>query len=385
MRKQDIDFVELVELLYAAAGDAAGWTAFLDRLAQTHGGSGATLLLLDRKSHEYPLLLADSPWLASGYIDSYLAHYGSMNPWIASYMRDTPNLLMRVRHSDELVKAQDFLQSEFFNDWLRPQRLNAAQGIVLLQEEGRAMMLSMLYGESAADAEAATRYLLTRLAPHAKRAAQLHRKVTELQNAAAHASDAFDRVPFAVFFVDASGKVARTNRVADRLLDAGDGLLTDAMGRLRATDARAQERLSALIQGVMQPSASGAGGIVTLPRVARTPLSAMVAPLHGVQHPWWGREDAAGVFINNPDAAPTITAAHLTEAFSLTPAEGRLLWALAAGKRIESYAEEAALSLHTVRGYLKALFQKMDCHTQSDLVRRATGLIRMSVDMQPRR
>ncbi len=106
----------------------------------------------------------------------------------------------------------------------------------------------------------------------------------------------------------------------------------------------------------------------------------MVTPLHGPQPEWWGSDEVVGVFINDPNTPPTITADHLGQAFGLTPAEARLLWALAEGKRLETYAEEAALSLHTVRGYLKTLFLKMDCNRQSELVRKATGVIRLAID-----
>ena len=105
----------------------------------------------------------------------------------------------------------------------------------------------------------------------------------------------------------------------------------------------------------------------------------MAVPLQVAARPL----DVVGVFINDPDAPPTITATHLAQAFGLTGAESRLLWALAEGKTIGAYAEEAALSLHTVRGTLKILFAKMDCHRQSDLVRKATALMRFAVE--PRR
>lgn len=87
---------------------------------------------------------------------------------------------------------------------------------------------------------------------------------------------------------------------------------------------------------------------------------------------------AAILFIDDPEDRhePTETE-YLVVAFRLTPAEARLAAHLGSGLSLKEAADQFGVTWNTVRAQLRALFDKMDIHRQSDLVRivqRARGL-----------
>ena len=125
-------------------------------------GSGATVYLLDPQSLQHPLVVGDSAWTASGFIGSYIAHYGALNPWLPSI-----NAFPRqyVSTSPEYRGAENLPRTEFFNDWLRPQGLDGGMGTVLSYDANRIMILSLLYGGVPPETVGQTRALLARLAP----------------------------------------------------------------------------------------------------------------------------------------------------------------------------------------------------------------------------
>jgi DNA-binding NarL/FixJ family response regulator len=58
---------------------------------------------------------------------------------------------------------------------------------------------------------------------------------------------------------------------------------------------------------------------------------------------------------------------------SISPRELEVLQHLLAGQRVSQIAELLHISTHTVRNHLKALFQKLDVHSQAELVSKCHG------------
>ena len=61
-------------------------------------------------------------------------------------------------------------------------------------------------------------------------------------------------------------------------------------------------------------------------------------------------------------------AARPARAISLTPRESEILWLLAKGRDTQRIADELVISLHTVRGYVKALRAKFGASTRLEVV-----------------
>lgn len=87
---------------------------------------------------------------------SYSEHFAYVNPWSAYWTKAQSGL---VALSEEVSPARLFAKTEFYNDWLRPQRdAEAAAGLKLVGNRGEAILfvmhfplhLSEEYGRAAA-------------------------------------------------------------------------------------------------------------------------------------------------------------------------------------------------------------------------------------------
>ena len=94
------------------------------------------------------------------------------------------------------------------------------------------------------------------------------------------------------------------------------------------------------------------------------------APVTAVD-PTYGRcgPARAAIFVSAPDAARSVDERALVAAFGLTAREAEVAAQLASGATIGSLAAAWGISANTVRGYLKAVFDKTGTHRQADLVR----------------
>lgn len=75
-----------------------------------------------------------------------------------------------------------------------------------------------------------------------------------------------------------------------------------------------------------------------------------------------------------PERTKILTAAALKDAYSLTPAEAKVVKKILAGTAIKQVAEDLNLSEHTVRTYLKRCFAKIGVHNQPQMINRVNSL-----------
>jgi DNA-binding CsgD family transcriptional regulator len=218
--------------------------------------------------------------------------------------------------------------------------------------------------------------LLDRLAPHLTRALRLQTRFAALEAQRWADQTLRDRLPFAVILVDERGGVVSQNQAATNLLACGDGL-TARHGCLRTMHPADQAALDKLIRNAV-PAANGAGtpvgGAVPLRRSClRRPLSASIMPIPRERNAFsldlGAPVPAALVIVTDPEAVPRAPEAMLQRLYNLTPAEAALAGALAAGRSLHEYADEARVTCETARWRLKQVLAKTDTHRQAELVR----------------
>jgi DNA-binding CsgD family transcriptional regulator len=185
----------------------------------------------------------------------------------------------------------------------------------------------------------------------------------------------YDRLPFAVILVDERGRIVGQNQPARDLLAVADGL-SARQDRLQAhpADQTALEGcLRAATIGV-EGGGTPVGGTVVLRRPSgRRSLAVLVMPIPRQDDPptldLTTRRPAAAVLVTDPELTPAPPETTLRQVHGLTRAEAALAKALAAGKSVQDYAEEARVTQETARWHLKRVFAKTDTRRQAELVR----------------
>jgi DNA-binding CsgD family transcriptional regulator len=222
------------------------------------------------------------------------------------------------------------------------------------------------------------------LLPHLQRAVRMYRRMAALEIERDVAFRALDQLPWGVMFVDKRRKRLATNRHAQELLVAGDGL-SGRGNTLRAELADETARLEQLLSDALDRSGrEGASGTLSITRPSgAAPLNVVIVPLHVKTERFTERGPIAAIFVTDPDMPlHNDNQQQLRELYSLTAGEARIAAWLLQGKSVEEAAAAMGITVNTARAYLKRIYQKTGVRRQPELMRLLLlGLPRLRGDL----
>jgi DNA-binding CsgD family transcriptional regulator len=361
----DKDLQGLLTRIYdTGSGD---WEPLLEEIKQFLGGSATALILHDFKHNLGSMLFA------IGYNQKYVhsnaptdAHH---NVWLARERDYRPPGTIHV--GAHLVPEHELLRTKFYTEWLQPQRLHHRLCAVLSREEATAVFLEVMRPRewAAFDQDDIKRCRL--LLPHLQRALRMYRRMAALEIERDVAFRALDQLPWGVMFVDKHRNRLATNRHAQEILVAGDGL-TARGNTLRAELPDETARLERLLSNVLDRNGQeGASGTLSITRASGAPpLNLVVVPLHIKTEAFGEQGPVAAIFITDPD--PPLDSSNqqqLRELYSLTAVEARLAAWLLQGKSIDEAAAAMGITVNTARAYLKRVYHKTGVRRQPELMR----------------
>jgi DNA-binding CsgD family transcriptional regulator len=267
-----------------------------------------------------------------------------------------------------IIPKGELVRTEFYNDFLVPQRLGSMLSAVALVEQGRQTVIAT-HRQQEFDSGHIQLYEL--LAPHLQRAVQLNTTLADLELRCEASAEALNRLEQAALLVDERVAVVFANRETERLLASGDGLRVTE-GVLCASLAADTALLRALIAGYARRGAeASARGSLRLSRGPdRAPLSVQVAPLRYEAPLFSMTERAVAIlFVTDPDRRTRSRIAWLQQRFGLTAAEAAFAGEIVAGAGIQAAADRLEISRSTGRTHLARIFEKTGTRRQAELVR----------------
>jgi DNA-binding CsgD family transcriptional regulator len=362
-------FSELIGSIYDTGLDFTRWPATLDRLADAFGGSATALGRQDAVTQSGDVILARSEPV---FTRRYSEYYASRNI-IYQHARNLPAGTILTERM--VMPKEQFLKSEFYNDFLRPQDVHSSLTIYLLRDRRWSIRIGIGLPRKHDEWTKAQLDFCRMLAPHLQRAVQINLKLGETCVRESGAADALDRLPVGVFLVDSEARPLLVNRMGEQMIADADGLQIDSVG-LQAATAEQTKALRTLIAAAAgMPDHCSSGGAISLRRPsARRNLTVLIAPIK-CELPWLpGPRPAAAVFVSDPEREPFVPAHHLQQMYGLTPAEAAVAVALARGEGVQSVADELRIALPTVRTHLQHVFEKTDTRRQAELVRLLLGI-----------
>ena len=224
---------------------------------------------------------------------------------------------------------------------------------------------------------------MRQLLPHLQRALQIRSRLGGAERKAQISADVLDGLAVGIVVTDAGCRIVFSNQIAESTLRAEGGLSVKG-GRLRPRSAKDEAIFDRAIENAagryLDPSAPGAGALVLRARDNQT-LSVLVTPMPPDSMRYGQSNALCAVIFSAPMSKASLRPRRLAERFGLTPAQARLLAALADGTDLAGYAHENRIGLVTVRTHLKELLVRTGQHRQVDLVRLvlADPLLRLKV------
>jgi DNA-binding CsgD family transcriptional regulator len=271
-----------------------------------------------------------------------------------------------------LLPRSELLHTEYYNDYLRPQKVESGIGVTLIQDRTRMVALSLMCGARTIERQQPRIDLLQRLVPHVTRAIQINRQLDAADLRWQLAEASLERLSTAVVLLDEAGQALFLNKNADRILQESDGLRLDGGGRLRAVAAADDVRLARAVADALAcvtGNATAAGGIVSVRRRSgKQAYNVLVSPLRLPVAAFQYMQRGVAVTIGDPHSALAGTGELLANMYRLTAGETRLTLRMAAGDSPKSAAAALDISYETARTVLKRIYSKVGVSRQGELV-----------------
>src|SRR4051794_4362500 len=232
-----VEVSSLIGDIYDAALDATMWPCVLQRMCRFVGGSASTLYSEDSatktgKSHYTWGFDRRYGWL---YYDRYIEH----NPFTTAQVFFDVEEVISVA---DIVSHEEFRETLFYREWVRPQGFIDAASAVLEKSATSFAAISVIRHERHGVIDDDARARMGVLVPHVRRAVLIGQVIELHKTEASTFADTFDGLSAGVFLVDATGRIVHANRSGQAM--TGDAkVMRAATGRLLACDTNANQAL----------------------------------------------------------------------------------------------------------------------------------------------
>lgn len=264
-----------------------------------------------------------------------------------------------------------YRETEFFQDWVRPQGYGDIVGVHLLRNRQHYAWLTIRRAEERGTYSASEVRAAGRLAPHLRRAISLRFKLEAERAVSNSLRNSLGFVGFGVIIVDANSKILITNGAADTVLKVGDGLKSH-QGRLSCEQPRDAAALHAAVAAAAQARCADCGVAMDFcvrRNEAYPPLTLHVVPLSSASaRTGFIAQSAVAIFVIDPLRGEPDSDG-FARAWGLTPAERRVLQEVVRGSGVVEAAATLGVAVPTARTHLQHVFQKTNTASQAELVR----------------
>lgn len=355
---------QVISCIYDAALNPQLWPEAMRQASEFVGGTSANLFWHDMAPAEGDALHSynSHPRWAQLYRETY----APLNPiFPAAAFQPVGSVIA----ASDLVPAIEMQETRFYKEWLVPQRMTDALGVLLERDATRAAFLSIQWQDRAIDDDARPRLAL--LVPHLLRAVAIGRLFVKQQAREAALTETFDHLEAGVFLVGGNGHITFANARGQAMLAEGT-LVAARDGVLRAVAAEADGALADSLRSLGNRTADAPRRVaIRLSDHSEQNWIAHVLPLmDGARRQAADAYEAvAAVFVRGSSLAersPLETLAHL---YNLTAGEIRVVEALLRMSRLDDIAAALGISRATVKTHLNRAYSKCRVTSQSAMIR----------------
>jgi DNA-binding CsgD family transcriptional regulator len=361
----------LIGEIYDAALDPALWPDVVGRAGRFVGGQVASIF------SKSPVAGSGSVYYDSGadpyYRQLYFEKYVKLDPGTTGQYFAEIGQPIAV---SDLMPYGEFLETQFYKEWVKPQGLVDFVSAVLDKSATTAALFGVFRYESDGLVDEETRQRMRLIVPHIRRAVLVGQLIDLKASEAASFADTLDGMSSAICLVDATGRIVHANAAGSRTLDAGDPLFT-LEGRIAARDAQADQSLQQLFAATAGGDAAVGTSGIALPLMAQDGVRHVihVLPLTSGARRTAGRSYAAtaAIFVRRAVLDPISPPELIARSFGLTPTELRVLLTVVEVGGVPQVSSVLGIAETTIKTHLRRLFAKTGADRQADLVKVVAG------------
>lgn len=381
--------LEMVEMIYEATMNPELWQQVLIRLVEYTGSQSAIFTAIDQLNPNFNFTFTHN------ISEATLAAYHDEKIQMIDMQLHAPILKKQGLGEPVVLDWSRYAHQEghaeytFYEKCVAPSGIGSAQGILLETGEYRWAVLGIHRAATAPIYQQQETELLKRLSRHFRRALQIHRQLSSVQQENRDLYTLFDALKTGVILLDEHACLRYSNAKAQGILETNPELGLDHLNRLKAASTD-QAKLDQYIASALFQYSSAtdhvdipAGGVLVIPSAKKSQaMMVSVVPFSSV---WQNianqqqTEHKVAVFLTEPNQHRQLASAFLKQHYQLSQREVKICELFINGYNLEAIAEECTLTLSSVRTYMKYIFAKTECTTQVELFRL---LVDLSLDFE---
>jgi DNA-binding CsgD family transcriptional regulator len=356
----------LLSQIYGAVGQDAAWSVLVAQLCGYFQANIGMLVVAGQGQRDQAFYAAHNHEEAVA--RAYSDHWWQHDTWLHTALQKGLFRNGMLARGSDIVPAHVLRQTSFYSEFLL--RMPAEHLLCAILSDGSdpllapPVTLSLFRSPEQADFSEQDVQALREIYPHLHRAFELHWQMRSMRDQLDVFHRSLDSMDFGLNFLDTSGKIRFSNDASKKIaLSAG---FTWENSQFLPKNTLANEAYKAL-QTLIQQAAMGEGAAAVLDARGTMALSLPVS--RAVRTPAGEIRAAVMLILIDPAGRAETALQFISQAFSLSTAESRLLPLLLQGQTPAEIAQSLDLKLPTVRSQLSAIFAKTGTARQQELIR----------------
>lgn len=354
--------------IYEASYQPHYWPVVIEKICRLTNACSGALFMQDLTAKEgngfYPY------GLSNAFVEHYSQNYCHLDPAFM-IMREQPEGVAR----NILTPAQHALEATDYHKNFRMQYdIGYIAGANVIVDDQQIVGVGLHRRLTARQFEDDVLQLVSDLIPHLQRALRIHREFIRLRVEKSAYNAGFDRLMIGLVLLDHLGMPVYKNPVAADILDNHPAIaLRNELVTPTNQEEAAQFRrlvISCLTPFTAdQPDCGGVLGLhhenrrhplaILVRRVATSDLTNMID----------GTPVYVAIYMSDPDRPSPLSTDIIAKLYGLSPTEAKIAISIVNGMTLDEIAASHSRSLNTIKTQLRAIFQKTQTTSQSELIR----------------
>ena len=361
-------------MIYEAALNPALWQDVLTEIVDFTGSTTAIFTATDQLSPNYDFVFTHNipPESMRAYQDEQIkvldmrlhAPY-----WAEKALSDT--VLNTFAHYAAMpVETDEFL---FYEKFVKPANVTQVAAVLLERSAYGWAVFAVHRSPQLDEYSEQEEKILKRLGVHLRRALQIYRQITLLQEDKRNIYQVLDRFKIGVILINQDYRLCYANAIVKKVFEKSSILELDKNNSLKTLKIF-QEKLNQLIRSALFENDdlnNEAGGVLALYdddsslMLSILPFSETEAQYHQKQ---------AIIFVTQTNQAQYLAKDYLIQKYKLAKRELEVCDLFVNGLSLEQIAEHMDITYGSIRVYIKNIFAKTGCTSQTELMQLLMGI-----------
>lgn len=265
----------------------------------------------------------------------------------------------------------------FYEKCLKPTGVCYLAGVLLDQGHYRWAVLGIHRAPEVQPFEQAELDFLRRISIHLRRALQIHRQISLIQQDNLNLYTLLEGLKTGIVLLDQNLCLSYSNPVAQQMIQQSSCLDLDRHNHLKIHPSQ-QARLDQLLESALLDATTvqaEVGGVLALSDSTGSQLMLTIVPFKKLRNMQLLQADQhqIALFMTDKNQHYSLSRAYLQQCYHLSKREFDLCELLINGYKLEDIAEQCGITLSSVRTYFKNIYEKTNCTSQIELMHLLMG------------